>query len=189
MVKEIERITNTLHQMEMDYWINHDLFSSHWWAIFIINAIFIILFLFFIDRQRILLITLAFMISYVIHTIADDIGEYFQLWSHPHELVEFLAPIATVEFIVVPSIMALMYQTFSRWKFFFIADFIVASLISFIVQPIFVYIDLYKLHNWNYFYSLVVLFVTGIVVKSVMDFIERKQLNKKTEVELVREND
>lgn len=177
MDKEIESMISTLHQMEMDYWIHHDLFSFHWWVILIMNAIFLILFLFFIDRQRILLITLAFMISYVINTIFDDIGEYFQLWSHPHELVEFLSPMATVEFIVVPSIMALMYQTFSRWKFFFITDFIVASLISFIVQPIFVYTDLYKFHNWNYLYSWIILFVTGILVKIFMDFIERKQFN------------
>ncbi|MFC0272588.1 CBO0543 family protein [Metabacillus herbersteinensis] len=177
MYKEIESITSTLHQMEMDYWINHDLFSFHWWVILIMNAIFLILFLFFIDRQRILLITLAFMVAYVINTIFDDIGEYFQLWSHPHQLVQFLTPIATVEFIVVPSIMALMYQVFSRWKFFIIADFIVASIISFIVQPIFVYLDLYKLHNWTYFYSFVVLLVIGIIVKIVMDFIKGKQLN------------
>jgi hypothetical protein len=177
MDKEIERMTSTLHQMEMDYWIHHDLFNIHWWVILIMNAIFLILFLTLIDRQRILLITLSFMIAYVINTIFDDIGEYFQLWSHPHQLVQFLSPLATVEFIVVPSIMALTYQMFSRWKFFFIADFIVASIISFIVQPIFVYIGLYKLHNWTYFYSLVVLFVIGIFVKIIMDFIKRKQLN------------
>lgn len=178
MDKEIESMTSTVHQMEMDYWIHHDLFSFHWWVILIMNAIFLILFLFFIDRQRILLITLAFMISYAINTIFDDIGEYFQLWSHPHQLVQFLSPIATVEFIVVPSIIALMYQMVSKWKFFFIANLIVASIISFIVQPIFVYIGLYKLHNWTYFYSMVVLLVIGIVVKIVMDFTERRSRGK-----------
>jgi hypothetical protein len=177
MDKEIERITSTLHQMEMDYWIHHDLFSIHWWVILILNAIFLILFLLFIDRQRILLITIAFLISYIINTISDDIGEYFLLWSHPHQLVQFLAPLTTVEFIIVPSIMALMYQTFSRWKFFVIADFFVASIISFIVQPIFVYTDLYKLHNWTYFYSMGVLFLIGIVVKIFTDFIDLKQHN------------
>ncbi|KKI92179.1 hypothetical protein WQ54_10830 [Bacillus sp. SA1-12] len=177
MDKEIERMTSTLHQMEMDYWINHDLFSFQWWAILIMNAIFLILFFLLIDRQRILLITLAFMISYVINTIFDDIGEYFQLWSHPHQLVQFVASVATVEFIIVPSIMALMYQMFSRWKFFLIVDFIVSLFISFIVQPIFVYLDIYKLHNWTYFYSLLVLFVIGVLVKIIMDFIKTKQLN------------
>lgn len=174
MVKDIEKMTSTLHQMELDYWINHVLFSFHWWVILIMNAIFLVLFIFFIDRKRILLITLAFLISYVINTISDDIGEYFQLWSHPHQLVQFLAPLATVEFIIVPSIIALMYQMFNRWRGFFIAYFFVASLISFIVQPIFVYTDLYKLHNWNYFYSFVVLFVIGIVVKIFIDFIEKR---------------
>lgn len=177
MDKEIESMTSTLHKMEMNYWIHHDLFSFHWWAILIMNAIFLILFILLIDRQRILLITLAFMISYVINTIFDDIGEYFQLWSHPHQLVQFLSPVATVEFIIVPSIMALMYQMFSRWKFFLIVDFIVSLIISFIVQPIFVYLNIYKLHNWTYFYSLLVLFVIGVVVKIIMDFIKIKQLN------------
>ncbi|WP_307437260.1 CBO0543 family protein [Bacillus sp. V2I10] len=170
-------MTSTLHQLEMDYWINHDLFSFQWWAILIMNAIFLILFILLIDRQRILLITLAFMISYVINNIFDDIGEYFQLWSHPHQLVQFLSPVATVEFIIVPSIMALMYQMFSRWKFFLIVDFIVSLIISFIVQPIFVYLNIYKLHNWTYFYSLLVLFVIGVVVKIIVDFIKMKQLN------------
>jgi hypothetical protein len=177
MDKKIESMTTTLHQMEMDYWINHDLFSFHWWAILIMNAIFLTLFLIFIDRRRIILITLAFMISYVINTICDDIGEYFQLWSHPHQLIQFLSSKDTVEFIVVPSIIALIYQMFSKWKSFLIADFIVASIISFIVQPIFVYMGFYKLHNWTYFYSMVVLFVMAIVVKSILDFIEKKQLN------------
>lgn len=177
MMKEIEKAASTLHQIEMDYWIHHTLFSFQWWVILILNVIFLLLFLLFIDRQRILLIALAFMISYVIVSISDDVGEYFQLWSYPHQLLQFLAPLTSVEFIIVPSIMALMYQMFSKWKFFLIADFIVSIIISFIVQPIFVYLDIYKLHNWTYFYSLLVLFVIGAVVKIIIDFIKMKQLN------------
>ncbi|UOQ95120.1 hypothetical protein MUO14_09410 [Halobacillus shinanisalinarum] len=178
MVKEIERMTSTLHQMEMDYWIHHALFSFHWWVILVLNAVFLFLFLSFIDRQRILLITLAFMISYVITSILDDIGEYFQLWIYPYHFLQFLAPFTSVEFIIVPSIMALLYQTFSRWKSFLIADFIASLVISFIVQPIFVYLDFYKLNNWTYTYSFLVLFGIGVVVKLIMDFIKMKQFNR-----------
>ncbi|QGQ47856.1 CBO0543 family protein [Metabacillus sediminilitoris] len=176
MEKVIEEMTNALHKIEMEHWMNHDLFSIQWWSILLLNAILLIIFILFIDRQRILLISLAFMISYALTTVFDDIGEYFLLWSHPYQLVQFLSPLASVEFIVVPSIMALMYQTFSKWKFYLIADLIVVGIISFIVQPIFVYTDLYKLHNWTYFYSFIVLFIIGIIGKMVMDFIKNKQL-------------
>lgn len=87
MEKVIEELTNTLHKMEMKYWINHDLFSIQRWSILLLNTFFLIIFIFFIDRQRILLITLAFMISYVLATVFDDIREYFLLWSHPYQLV------------------------------------------------------------------------------------------------------
>lgn len=166
MQEKINKLTDKLNQLEMDWWINHDLFSFQWWIILIVNVVFFILFL-----TRIFEISITFIIAFVLVGIIDDIGEYFGLWDYPHQFIQFTARFNAVDFALVPSIIALIFQMFSKWRYFLIADFSFSSINSFIGVPIFVYLGLYKLHNWNYLYSFLTLFVAVILVKIIVDFI------------------
>ncbi|MBM7653421.1 CBO0543 family protein [Neobacillus cucumis] len=174
MYSKTDKMGSHYHSIQNDLWLHHDLFSLGWWGIVIVNVLFLILFIFLIDRYRMLLISFAFVVHFVIVGVGNEIGSYFDFWSYPHQLVVFTHRFNAVDFAVVPVIMTLTYQFFSKWKAFFLATIFISAIICFIGVPIFVHFDLYKLDHWNYFYSFLVTILMLVVAKIIIDFVKNK---------------
>jgi hypothetical protein len=176
MFENITKLQNQLHPLEMDYWLNKDLFSGGWWAIVLLNLLFLILLVVLMDRQRILLISFAFLISFIFIGITDEIGNFFGFWNYPHQLFPFLESFNAVDFLVVPVIFTLIYQTFSKWKSYLIVNFAASAVIAYIGIPISVYFNLYNLQNWNPTYSFFTLVIIGFLVKLIVNYIKDKSI-------------
>jgi hypothetical protein len=173
MHQEIEKLSNKLHQLEADHWIHNDVFSFQWWIILSVNAIFFAFLVFFIDRKRIVQIALAYMICYFLVNLTDDIGEFYGRWSYQHQFIAFTSEFDAVDFAVVPVSITLLYQIFNEWRKYLIAGIIISYIYTFIGLPLFIYLGITKINNWNYFNSFLVLIVTCIFVKIITDFITR----------------
>ncbi|MFD2446565.1 CBO0543 family protein [Bacillus sp. CGMCC 1.16607] len=174
MFEQIMEIKANLRNVEMEYWLTRDVLSGHWWFLFLINLLSFVFFIMIIDRQRILLITIAFIISFTLIGITNEVGNYFGLWSYPHQFLAFLRSFNAVDFATIPVIMTIIYQIFSNWKYYLIANIAMSAILGFIGVPIFVYFNFYKLHNWNNFYSFMTLLIVGSLIKLIVDFIEYK---------------
>ena len=72
MYSQIDKMGSKFNSVQREIWLHHDLFSPGWWSIVIVNVVFIILFLFLIDRYRMLLISFAFVINFVIVGLANN---------------------------------------------------------------------------------------------------------------------
>ncbi|WP_310189006.1 CBO0543 family protein [Bacillus sp. 3255] len=173
------------HRMELDWWLQHDIFSFQWWIIVIVNVLFVALLLIFMDRKRTLLTALAFMTSFVIIGMIDQIGKFFDLWRYPHQLVPFTENLNTVDFFVVPCVMAYIYQKFGAWKSFLIAALVASLVISYVGEPIFVALDMYELVNWSYWKSFFVLVLIAILAKGFVDLLQGNRLQFNVDRELV----
>ncbi|QGQ96462.1 hypothetical protein EHS13_17010 [Paenibacillus psychroresistens] len=171
MFQKIENLNNQMHQLETNNWLHHDLFTYQWWIIVLVNTIFLCLLFIFIDRKRIFQIALAFMVCYYIVCVSDDLGQYYGLWSYPHQFVPFISELDAVEFAVIPATFTILYQTFDSWQKYLIGGILISIACAFIGLPIFVYLGITKLSNWNYFYSLLVLTATFILLKIIVDSI------------------
>jgi len=174
MYSKIDKMGSKYHSLQTDIWLHHDLFSFGWISIVIINIVFLILFILLIDRYRTLLISFAFTVSFVIVGIGNEIGSYFDFWSYPHQFLVFTHRFNAVDFSVMPVMMALIYQYFSKWKPYFVATVIMSAIICFIGVPIFVILRLYKLENWNYFYSFLVTLLMFVIMKMIVDFVNNR---------------
>ncbi|WHY69818.1 CBO0543 family protein [Neobacillus sp. SuZ13] len=174
MYSQIDKMGSKYHSLQTDIWLHHDLFSAGWLSIVIINIVFLILFILLIDRYRTLLISFAFMVSFLSVGIANEIGSYFDFWSYPHQFLVFTHRFNAVDFSVMPVIMTLTYQYFSKWKPYFVATVIMSAIICFIGVPIFVILRLYKLENWNYFYSFLVTLLMFVIMKMIVDFVNNR---------------
>ncbi len=100
---------------------------------------FLFVFYLLIDRQRIIFILLVFFISFVLVGTVDELGKFFGVWSYPHQLLVFTHRFNSVDFAVIPVILTLVYQFFSKWKFYWIASLIASAFIAFIGVPIFTF--------------------------------------------------
>ncbi|WP_394140122.1 CBO0543 family protein [Cytobacillus oceanisediminis] len=173
MFEQVEERRIQLMQIEMEYWLQ-DVFSAHWWFLLLINLFFLILLIILIDKQRVFLMTITFLISFIIIGIVNEIGNYFGFWSYPHQFLGFLQSFNAVDFLTVPVIMTLIYQTFSKWKYYLFASIIIFAIIGFIVIPTLVYFNFYNSVNWNNFYSFLTLLLTGCLIKLIIDFFKSR---------------
>lgn len=167
MYNQIDKMGSKYHSLQKEIWLHDDLFSNGWWIILILNVLFLILFILLIDRSRIFLISFVFAFNFIMVGLVNDIGIYHHLWSYPHKLVVF-----TNQFVIVPVIMSLIYQFFSKWKYYLLATIFISAILGFIILPIFVYFDLYKLDNWKYYYSFIVLILMLIISKIMIEFVK-----------------
>ncbi|MFA1820575.1 CBO0543 family protein [Virgibacillus oceani] len=174
LFEQIVNIQSQYQQMQMDYWLNHNLFSGIWWLIVIINLSSLLLFIVLMDKKNILLMTLTLLISFTLIGISNEIGNYFGYWDYPYQFIPFLESFNAVDFLVIPVIISLMYQFVNGWRKYLITNLILSSLLAFIGIPISVYLNLYTLINWNVFYSFLTLFAVGCLVKIASDFIKNK---------------
>ncbi|WP_223594777.1 CBO0543 family protein [Neobacillus bataviensis] len=174
MYQQMEELHKSLNQIQKEYWIHTDLFSFQWWVIAVVNFGLFFLFIVLIDRQRILPITIAFLVAFIIVGTLDETGVKFNLWEYPHQLLFFTARFNAADFGIVPSLVALLYQYCSKWKPYIIGNPLLSALISFVGATLFSKMDIYKLLNWNYFYSFLVSLVSLIVIKAIVDLIVKK---------------
>ncbi|MBP1962964.1 CBO0543 family protein [Paenibacillus aceris] len=177
MPNEIEELNIKENRMELDWWLHHDIFSFQWWIIVITNVLFVVLLLIYMDRKRTLSTALAFMTSFMIVGTTDQLGKFFDLWRYPHQLVPFTENLNTVDFFVVPCIYAYIYQKFSAWKSFLIAGLVASLVISFVGEPLFVYLDMYDLVRWSYWKSFLLLVPIAVLVKGFVDLADGKMVH------------
>lgn len=168
---EIESTRAHVNKMDTTQWLNHELFSLNWWIIVIFNVVLFALLVFLADRRRTSQIAVSFLIAYAIVGFFDESGEYFGWWSYPYELIPFSARFNAVNFFAIPSIIALVYQWFTRWSSFLLATVVYAAVNSYVGEPIFVMLGIYKLNTWTYTGSFLVMIVIPVLVKYLTDVI------------------
>lgn len=172
MFDRIESLFRQSSKLKIDYWLAHDLFGLSWWFILIVNLISLIFLFIFIDRKRVQLIMIAFLVSFTVISYLNELGHFFGFWSYPHQLLAFFQSFNAVDFAVIPVIITLIYQYFDKWSSYMISTLVISAILGFIAVPIFVHFDLYKLHNWNSLYSFLALVGSGCLVKILVDFIK-----------------
>ncbi|MDZ5472875.1 CBO0543 family protein [Bacillus sp. 31A1R] len=167
--EEIRNVHQQLFEMKLDYWISHDLFSFQWWLLLFVLLIPWLVWWKFVDKQRINEILLFGTTLMIIVMILDDLGVELHLWSYPYQLVNILPRLIAVDQGIIIIAHMFVYQFFRKWKPFLIANLIMASIFTFIFEPLTVWLGIYKLENWRYIYSLPIYILKASVVKGLVD--------------------
>ncbi|MFZ3579697.1 CBO0543 family protein [Virgibacillus sp. DJP39] len=173
---EIEKAHKQLTEMRFENFIHQDLLSPQWWLLLGLFVLPWILWWFLVDKSRIKQIWLFGLLLSILITILDDIGVQMSLWSYPYQLVNFIPRLNPIDISVLPVLHMLIYQYFTKWKTFVIANIITALLYAYIAEPIFVKINIYQLTNWKYSYSVPIYISKAIIIKF---FLERVLLKSK----------
>ncbi len=177
--EEISNIRETLRDAYMTYWLNNNLFSFGWWAVLIINLLFIYIAWKLLDRTRLFeLLTVGGLII-LFSTVIDVIGLHFQLFSYPTSLTPTIPSFFVADYITLPVIYMLLYQYFSTWKSFITANIITTIVLAFVIENLLRWLNIYQYIQWNSFYSFIVYFLIGIILKWIMNNLTKAQ-NKYT---------
>lgn len=165
--ENIVEIRQKLRDAYLENWLNNNLFSFNWWVILVSIIAFSILWWKLLDKGRIFEILTYGLLVAVVAVVFDTIGDAYVLFGYPNSLLPIFPSIATYTSLL-PFAYMLMYQTFTGWKSFCIANVILAIFLAFIIEPILVWMGIYEYHKWNYFYSFLVYPTIGIPLKWLM---------------------
>lgn len=157
----------------MEYWLRAIVFSAPWW--FMIFFLIVPWFIWWriVDKRRIKEIVLYGFFAVFFFCLLDNMGTQLGLWIYPHIFTPVSNMLEPYDYSVLPVIYMIIYQKYPNWKFFIIAQFAVAAVFSFILEPITIHFDIYRMINWKYVYSFLIYPIIGVLCKIISARISR----------------
>jgi hypothetical protein len=169
---EMEKHYGQVQVLARKYWISDDLFSFNWWLLVILMIILWLLWWKLVDKIRIVEILLGGSLISIVTLLLDLTGLNLDLWDYTSLLFTGVYPtLAPVDLVVIPVTFMLIYQYQVSWKSFSLTSVIVSGVYSFIAEPIFNWLDIYRLEHWRYIYSFPIYILLFIFIKWIMDLV------------------
>lgn len=161
--------------MQIDSWIHHEIFSFQWWLLFIIFIVPWFIWWKFVDKKRLVEILLYGFFIMTVATIIDEVGCQLNLWEYPYDIEPLFPRLIPLNLTALPVIYMFLYQYFSEWKSFIIANVLVAAVLSFIGENILEWAGIYVLLKWENYYSFPVYVIIGILLRWVLKIVLKKE--------------
>jgi hypothetical protein len=172
--EEIREVHHKLTEMRTEYWIHHDLFSFQWWLLLCILILPWLIWWRYVDRSRLKDIILFGSLLMILVGLLDEIGVQLQLWSYPYQFINIMPNLVPIDYGIIIIAHMFVYQFFEKWKAFLFANLVMATVFTFICEPITVWLGIYKLENWEYIYSLPIYILKASLIKQLVENITRK---------------
>lgn len=164
----------------VDYWIQHSFYTyfEYWIVVALFLAPLIIL-AYKIDKSKIFLFGFFGYSIHVFSIYSNVIGINKGMWNYPIPGLPML-PAVSFDASLVPVTFILVYQwTLKNKKNYYLYAIITSVFFSFIMEPLFVYLNLFKLYgDIHHFHRLLVYVTIALIAKIITNvFIkfEKKQ--------------
>lgn len=99
----------------------------------------------------------------------DQAGIFYSLYFYPIKVFPFLDTFSPAFIAVIPVVFMFVYTCCPSWKQYLTGLALTTILLSFVIEPITVWIGIYMLMKWTYYYSALVYLVVGLVAKTATD--------------------
>lgn len=165
MIEKIIQNKIMYRQLSIEHWIKFEAFTWQWWLGIAFVIIPLLVWWKLVNRQRILeIVVFGFMLNFLA-TFLDVTGSELVLWNYVIRILPQIPLLFPVDYILVPITYMLIYQRYKAWKQFLFASTIAALALSFVAEPLAVYINQYQLISWHYIYSFPIYVLIAILGK------------------------
>jgi hypothetical protein len=173
--KDVVNVREVLLKTNFSYWLQNNLFTWQWWLLLSILVLSYAIWWKLINKKRLSEILLFHLLVMVLSGLLDLYGTQYMLWGYPSMVFPGAPPLFIDNYGAIPPVYSLIYQYFDKWKSYLIAMFIASLCFSFIVEPIFVWTNIYDIPNWKYIYSFPTLIILGVVAKGIVEKVKHIQ--------------
>lgn len=178
-VNELIEIQEEFMELNKQHYFDQVLFSYQWWLLLAILVILWTIWGFFVDKERLNQILLIGLVTSLLAFIFDDVGRSLNLWFYPHQLSFFSYHLYSVDIGIVPVFYMLLFQYARTWKAYLITLILLSVFAAFIAEPLFVWMDIYVLLNWNHLISFPFYILMGVFVKWLVNLVTKMTNTKK----------
>ncbi|WP_407271013.1 CBO0543 family protein [Radiobacillus sp. PE A8.2] len=169
MMWDVVELHKKFIQADFQRWITYELFSWSWWLLVLFLIIPWIIWIKFFDRKRFMEIILFGALTVIPTTYLDAIGSDLGFWIYPTELIPITPRAIAFDMSLVAITYMLLYQYFTTWKSFLIAQVIMALLFAFVGEPLSHTLNLVLYMKWVYLYSFIYYIIIGIASKAILE--------------------
>lgn len=165
--EKILEAQSTLTDLHVQYWLHHSFPKWTWWFLWFWTIFPLFIWWKYTNRDRFLEICFYGVMISISAGILDTIGVAYDLWCYPYDLMPGLPNFFPIDYVTLPVVFMLVYQKYTGWKQYIIATAIFTSVLSFVFDPIMVWMNIYQPLAWQYYYSPPVFVFMAIFVKWV----------------------
>ncbi|CAG7633932.1 hypothetical protein PAECIP111802_01996 [Paenibacillus allorhizosphaerae] len=164
-----------MHHLDFKQWKADSLFTWEWFLLAGLTTIPLIIWWKVLDKKRAYEIAFYGCMINIMAIILDDFGTNLSWWGYPIKLLPTIPPLLTADSILVPIVLMIVYQRYSsNWKSHVISNLIIAALVAFIAEPIFIWIGYYELNSWKLIYSFLFYNVASSLARFIVIKIGKK---------------
>lgn len=174
--EEVQEARESFLELWRLYWLENALFTWQWWLLLVTVIITWATWWKFVDKKRIHLILNFGLLMGIISLILDMIGLNHGAWGYPIRLYwAFIPPLLPYDLTYLPVVFMLVYQRFGNTALqAFIAFTVTSAIISFVFEPFFEWIGVYKPYTWKHIYSFPIYIIIACFVRFLVGIFEKR---------------
>ena len=161
LLKEIDAVIDKYidaHDELERIWAQKIVFSAHWWLDVSLAVLPWVVWFIVRDRKRTHSLLYAGLFSMLIATLFNMAGVSQNGWNYNTLLLPYFPEYLPWDLTVMPVMVMLFYQYFPKinpW----IKGAAFAAVASYVVEPVFVWLNIYEQSSWEHYFSLPIYFL------------------------------
>ena len=166
---EVEKANDLLHQANViiqKTWLTQMVFTWRWWLLVTSAALAWVVWIKFRDKKSTDSLLYAGFFIMLATSFLDTIGMSLGLWSYSVKSVPLIPPFVTFDLCQIPIANMLWIQIMPKLNPV-IKSLILATVASFISQPVAVLVGTYNPKVWRHFYSFPIVAVLYLIAYSL----------------------
>lgn len=171
--EQILEIQNISVDYQVQHWLNYELFTPQFWLLI---AMFILPWFIWwrlVDKSRLLEIVVYGLLVQTIATFLDEVGCQLNWWEYIYDIEPLFPRLIPMNFSFLPVCYMLVYQYYPQWKRFMVANMLLAAVLAFVGEPLFISTGIYVMLQWKLWYSVPIYFLIAVILKLCMEAIMR----------------
>ncbi|HEX3031085.1 MAG TPA: CBO0543 family protein [Bacillota bacterium] len=165
-----------LKEINQKVWSETNLFSPIWWLMVVVFIVMWGLWWKLVDKARLLeIMTYGLMVA-IFMMFIDSIATQSLIWGFPNRLTPFSPPLIFLDLCVLPVTYMLVYQYCNNWRSFTVAMIITAAILSFVVEPLAIRLDIFEMYHWSVWLSFPLYLVIGFTFRGIVNGVKAIQV-------------
>jgi hypothetical protein len=165
-----EKALEVSHE-NIEYWMAHCYLSPRWW--FLVGLFILSWFIFFRLTRKEEMPRLFFLglIWIIVAANLDGLGFELGLWGYPSQLIPILPKAYVFDYALIPVTYMLLYKYFPKGKSFLYANIVLAACASFIAEPVFQWLHIYKVYHWERWWSFIIYIILSYLIRWLVEVV------------------
>lgn len=158
-------------QQRVDYWLHYNLYTWQWYVLLAMLILPYVIWWKLVDKKRLLPIVAMGLMVMTTANWMDQVGSELGWWYYPYKTIPIFPQMIPVNYAMLPVGYMLLYQWFVPWKKYMIAAAVMSAIMTWISEPVVVWMGIYQVISWDYSYSFPIYMGIAYTHKRIVDAI------------------